>query len=331
MGDFSFSKERFEEMMKLLDKDGDGSVDKEEYEAVYRKMYPNTTEEEFEGIWKKIDDDGNGSLSMQELAAYYGFNLDAETSAEMTDEQILEALQVRRRVRRVRRARPARPAWPARPARPARGAHAHEERAYIYIISSRARAYTRARAHFSYMHLLLFFALQTHSPQMQAALIEMNAEKEAALRKEREAKREAEELEAKEKGQHKIKDATIKMVDLEGKTRTGKVPTVLRPLAWVHRTSRPPSPFWHGCVSTKVGVRTCPTAQACRLTRPRSACLRPPSARARACACTAAAVASATLLTARREGEGADLFPGGLPARRPQLERPREPDRAQVP
>jgi hypothetical protein len=39
----------------------------------------------------------------------------------------------------------------------------------------------------------------------------------------------------------------------------------------------------HGCVSTKVGVRTCPTAQACRLTRPRSACLRPPSARARAC------------------------------------------------
>ena len=146
MGDFSFSKERFEEMMKLLDKDGDGSVDKEEYEAVYRKMYPNTTEEEFEGIWKKIDDDGNGSLSMQELAAYYGFNLDAETSAEMTDEQILEALQVRRRVRRVRRARPARPAWPARPARPARGAHAHEERAYIYNLLACQGVHTRARS-----------------------------------------------------------------------------------------------------------------------------------------------------------------------------------------
>ena len=97
MGDFS--ADRFKEMMALLDKDGDGSVDKEEYEAVYRKMFPNITDEEFAKVWNKIDDDGNGTLSMQELAAYYGFNLEAETSAEMTDEQILEALQVRARRR----------------------------------------------------------------------------------------------------------------------------------------------------------------------------------------------------------------------------------------
>ena len=191
------------------------------------------------------------------------------------------------------------------------------------------------------MHLLLFFALKTHSPQMQAALIEMNAEKEAALRKEREAKREAEELEAKEKG-HKTKDATIKMVDLEGKTRTGKVPTVLRPLAWVHRTSRPPSPIL-ARLCLHQGRRTHLSNSSSMPTDAAAFCMPPPSlcsrsrllalapARARACARTAAAVAFATLLTARREGEGPDLFPGGLPARRPQLERPREPDRAQVP
>ena len=62
--------------------------------------------------------------------------------------------------------------------------------------------------------------------QMQAALIEMNAEKEAALKKEREAKRDAEEKKNNETGTFKVKDSTIKMIDLEGKTRTGKVPAV---------------------------------------------------------------------------------------------------------
>lgn len=147
----NFTKEKWDEMMKLLDKDGDGTVDKEEYEAVYRTMFPGISDEDFAAVWAKIDSDGNGSLDMTELAAYYGFNLESETSAEMTDEQILEALR------------------------------------------------------------------------MQAALIQMNEEKEKVLRAEREAKREAEEVEAKKNGgDRKPKDATIKLVDLEGKTRSGK-------------------------------------------------------------------------------------------------------------
>jgi hypothetical protein len=57
-------------------------------------MFPETTDEAFEAVWSKVDADGDGNLTVQELAKFYGFQWDDSTSAEMTDEQILEALMM---------------------------------------------------------------------------------------------------------------------------------------------------------------------------------------------------------------------------------------------
>ena len=89
-----FTKEKWDEMMQLLDKDNSGDVDKSEYKAVFEKMFPDKTEDEFEAQWNKMDIDGDGNLSVVELAKHYGFNLEAESAANMSDEQILEALQM---------------------------------------------------------------------------------------------------------------------------------------------------------------------------------------------------------------------------------------------
>eukprot|EP00908_Phaeocystis_cordata_P011086 Transcript_21927.p1 GENE.Transcript_21927~~Transcript_21927.p1 ORF type:complete len:387 (+),score=177.29 Transcript_21927:158-1318(+) len=95
-------KETLVKIMKDLDKDGDGQVDKEEFKVPWMKLFPKLTDAEFEVAWKKIDKDGDGNLSMNELAEYYGFNLSPSGqrggsrrgSEEMSDEQILEALQL---------------------------------------------------------------------------------------------------------------------------------------------------------------------------------------------------------------------------------------------
>ena len=99
-GASNFTREKWDEMIQLLDKDGDGTVDKEEYFLAYKKMFPDLTDEQMEAQWSKIDADGDGTLTVLELAQYYGFNLDSETTAEMSDEQILEALQVCVRIAR---------------------------------------------------------------------------------------------------------------------------------------------------------------------------------------------------------------------------------------
>ena len=64
----------------------------EEYKLAYDKLHG--TSDGFEEMWKKLDADGDGSLTVDELAAHYGFSMDSDTSNEMTDEQILEALQM---------------------------------------------------------------------------------------------------------------------------------------------------------------------------------------------------------------------------------------------
>ena len=95
-------KEMLVKIMKDLDKDGDGQVDKEEFKVPWMKLFPKLTDAEFEVAWKKIDKDGDGNLSMNELAEHYGFNLSPSGqrggsrrgSEEMSDEQILEALQM---------------------------------------------------------------------------------------------------------------------------------------------------------------------------------------------------------------------------------------------
>ena len=65
------------------------------------KLFPKLKDADFEKAWLKIDSNADGELSLQELAAYYGFNLSPSANRagkagdeEMTDEQILEALQL---------------------------------------------------------------------------------------------------------------------------------------------------------------------------------------------------------------------------------------------
>ena len=67
-----------------------------EYEIVYMGMFPNTSKEDYNAVWDKIDADHDGNLTVKELATYYGFAWDdaGGVASEMSDEQILEALQV---------------------------------------------------------------------------------------------------------------------------------------------------------------------------------------------------------------------------------------------
>ena len=87
------------QMMQFLDVDGDGSVSKAEFKVPYMKLFPKMTDPEFEETWKKIDLNGDGDLQFEELATYYGYSLSpsakkAGQTGDMSDEQILEALQM---------------------------------------------------------------------------------------------------------------------------------------------------------------------------------------------------------------------------------------------
>lgn len=98
--DASIDRETFEQMMEALDKDGDGTVTKDEFKIPWMKLFPKLNNADFEKAWKTIDSNEDGNLSLQELAVYYGFNLSPSANRagkgtdEMTDEQILEALQL---------------------------------------------------------------------------------------------------------------------------------------------------------------------------------------------------------------------------------------------
>jgi Ca2+-binding EF-hand superfamily protein len=88
------------QIMDTLDIDGDGDVSKDEFMVPWMKLFPKLHRADYEKVWKEIDKDESGTLSLPELAAYYGFNLSpsakraGDQTANMTDEQILEALQL---------------------------------------------------------------------------------------------------------------------------------------------------------------------------------------------------------------------------------------------
>jgi len=95
----TITKDDLERMMEDLDADGNGTVTKDEFKVAYLKVFNKMTDKDFETQWKKIDADNSGSLSLEELAKYYGFSLSALSRGgkgddEMSDEQILEALQM---------------------------------------------------------------------------------------------------------------------------------------------------------------------------------------------------------------------------------------------
>lgn len=88
------SKEAFTQMIREMDTDNNGTVDEAEYRVVFMRMNPAATERKFQEAWKAIDIDGDGSLTVEELARHFGYSWDGESACEMTDEQILEALQM---------------------------------------------------------------------------------------------------------------------------------------------------------------------------------------------------------------------------------------------
>ena len=57
-------------------------------------MDPDITDADYDKLWEKIDTDKSGDLSVKELATYFGYSIDGKGSVEMTDEQILQALQL---------------------------------------------------------------------------------------------------------------------------------------------------------------------------------------------------------------------------------------------
>ena len=65
----------------------------------WSKLFPEMSAEEKETTWVKMDSDKSGTLEVAELAAFFGFNWEGEAATEMTDDQILEALQVCVRLR----------------------------------------------------------------------------------------------------------------------------------------------------------------------------------------------------------------------------------------
>jgi len=105
-GDAMISKEMFQQMMDSMDKDGDGTVTKAEFKIPWKKIFPKMSEQDFEGAWATIDRNGDGELSLRELADHYGYQLSPSGKragdADMTDEQILEALQMQQAMEDLR-------------------------------------------------------------------------------------------------------------------------------------------------------------------------------------------------------------------------------------
>jgi len=103
------TQEQMAEMLVMMDRDGDGVVNKVEFKTALLYLYPKTTDDEYDKIWKSIDDDGSGTLEQEELATYFGFKWDdlakdledKKSMNEMSDDQILEALQMHQALREL--------------------------------------------------------------------------------------------------------------------------------------------------------------------------------------------------------------------------------------
>ena len=68
----------------------------DEFKVPYSKLFSDMKDSQYDDVWNSIDTDKSGTLSLEELAAHYGFDLNHKEAASdnMSDEQILEALQV---------------------------------------------------------------------------------------------------------------------------------------------------------------------------------------------------------------------------------------------
>lgn len=96
VADAKITQDQLIQIRDMLDKDGDGKVTADEFKVPWMKLFPKLTPDDFKEVWKQIDKDGDGNMSMDELAKYYGYDLNKkdEDQGEMSDEKILEALQL---------------------------------------------------------------------------------------------------------------------------------------------------------------------------------------------------------------------------------------------
>ena len=89
--------ELFADMLRSLDRDGDGTVSKEEFRRPFMALHAKTakaflSEREYEATWRRIDVDGDGWLSCQELASHFGVSLGGGGGGEeMSEEARLHA------------------------------------------------------------------------------------------------------------------------------------------------------------------------------------------------------------------------------------------------
>jgi len=92
------SKDMFDGMLTAMDANGDGSVDKEEFRAAYCGAFASRgtviTEAEYDKVWAKVDIDGSNDVSVTELSKFFGFDAGTGNSEEMSEDQILAALQM---------------------------------------------------------------------------------------------------------------------------------------------------------------------------------------------------------------------------------------------
>jgi len=90
----TMSEATLRNIIHAMDHNKDGIVHKHEFIAAYSTVYTGYTAKEYQAVWAAIDRDKNGELSLDELAAYYGYSLDDLAEEEMSDETILELLEM---------------------------------------------------------------------------------------------------------------------------------------------------------------------------------------------------------------------------------------------
>jgi len=136
----TITQESLVNMLRAMDVSGDGNVTKDEFKTVYMKLHPETTPEDYDKLWTKIDSNGDGNLQPEELAAHFGFDFhnvqkgirDADNAekaiADLTDDQILEALQMEDALRELKaKAAASRDASPAMDVKPRNRLNSRDE------------------------------------------------------------------------------------------------------------------------------------------------------------------------------------------------------------